>query len=116
MPLYDFHCIKCDRWEERYADSGDAELPCECGGMQRKKLTFGGIKRQDAPWIKDINGVVNDLEFAQRGKQEYIETRGQARKRISKLYADPYPEPKHKKEEAANKRVALLRQRYWERF
>jgi hypothetical protein len=70
----------------------------------QKLLTTGLYKRPDATWVKDINGVINDLEFVQKGRQEYIETRGQARKAINHVYSDPHP------------RVQELRKRYLERY
>jgi hypothetical protein len=69
-----------------------------------KAMTTGMVKRPDASWVKDINGTINDLEEAQKGRQEYIETREQARKHINHVYRDPHP------------RVQELRKRYLERF
>jgi hypothetical protein len=69
-----------------------------------KRLTTGLTKRSDSPWIKGINGTINDLGEAQAGKQEFITTREQARKAINQAYSDPHPA------------VQELRKRYLERY
>ena len=104
MPLYDFECKSCGKWEEHFVNSDTLETDCECGGAAEKRHTFGGVKRNDAPWIRCVNGYMNDLEFVHQGKQEFIETRDQARAAINRMYSDPHP------------RVQELRKRYLERF
>jgi hypothetical protein len=46
-----------------------------------------------------VNGYLNDKDFAQRGKQEYISTREQARSYIEKEYSDPHPKVQELKKE-----------------
>jgi putative FmdB family regulatory protein len=120
MALYDYRCDDCEI-EQEVTHRMDEEPHIECttckGGM--RKIISGGAgcyKRSDAPWIKCVNGFMNDLEHVQQGRVEEITTREQARAQIKRLYADPYPRPRNSNEEAANKRVGLLRQRYTERF
>ena len=119
MPLYDYKCHKCDFVVEKFHMMDDSpKFYCpDCHDIPLVKLmSFGGLKRPDAPWIRDINGYINDLEFVNKGREERIETREQARKKIKELYATPYPRAKDDSEVAANKRVGELRQRYLERF
>lgn len=120
MPLYDYECFKCGFHVEKLHKI--AETPtffCPDCLIELDKVIVpghGGIRTSDPSWVQNINGIVNDLEFVQKGKQEKIETREQARRKIAEMYADPYKEPKTKSEEAANKRVGALRQRYTERY
>ena len=106
MALYDYVCKGCNNVVEKYHKMAEEQLyECEiCGYLLVKLLVTGAVKRPDAPWIKDINGAINDLGEAQSGKQEYITTREQARKHIKHAYRDPHP------------RVQALRKRYLERF
>jgi hypothetical protein len=69
-----------------------------------KAMTTGAVKRQDATWITQINGTINDLGEVHAGRQENITTREQARSAINKTYSDPHP------------RVQELRKRYLERY
>jgi putative FmdB family regulatory protein len=107
MPLYDYACDYCDREQEFYHKM-DEEIAFSCSHCNaypmRKLLTTGAVKRQDAAWITQINGTINDLNEAQTGKQEYITTREQARSAINKTYSDPHP------------KVQELRKRYLERY
>jgi hypothetical protein len=81
------------------------DIGCEvCYNPMRRMLTTGMVKRPDASWVADINGTINDLGEAQKGKQEYITTREQARKHIKHAYRDPHP------------KVQELKKRYLERF
>jgi hypothetical protein len=86
----------------------DEEITVSCSYCNaypmRKLLTTGAVKRQDATWIAQINGTINDLGEAQAGKQEYITTREQARDHIKQVYSDPHP------------RVQELKKRYLERY
>lgn len=106
MPLYDYECTNC-RIEEELS-TGIEEIPrCKvCQGDMRRLITLGhgGIKKSDAPWIRSVNGYLNDRESAQLGKQEYIETREQARAHIEREYSDPHPN------------VQALKKEYLERF
>lgn len=106
MPLYDYGCKSCDNVIEVFHKMAErVRMVCtNCREPMQKLMSDGFVKRPDANWIKDINGAINDLGEAQRGKQEYIETREQARKHINRVYSDPHP------------RVQALRQRYLERF
>lgn len=106
MALYDYACDDCERTQEVYHPMAyEGEILCEaCKQPARKLLTTGQVKRPDAAWIKDINGAVNDLGEARKGKQEYITTREQARKHIKQAYHDPHPS------------VQALKKRYLERF
>ena len=119
MPVYDYGCKNCDFVEEKYhkmTESPAYKCP-HCESVMTKHMSDGFVKRPDAPWIEECaNGVMNDLGEVQRGRQENITTREQARAHIRRDYADPYPRPKNKVEEAANKRLTLLRTRYLERY
>jgi len=118
MPLYDYACHSCKQIREvfhRISDDGPFDCP-SCKWPMEKLISPVFTKRPDAEWIRDMNGIVNDLERVHRGKEEYIETRDQMVRKIDEMYADPYPEPKYEHEIAANKRVATYRTRYKERF
>lgn len=120
MPLYDYACNHCHTNMEvfhKMAETWDASCTrCKVGRFE-KQLSDGFVKRPDAPWIDECaNGIMNDLERVHLGKEERITTREQARGQIKALYKEPYPRPKNGREEAANKRVGLLRQRYLERY
>lgn len=119
MPLYDYGCRKCGYEVEKFHKM--AEEPwfrcpkCKC--KMKKLMSDGFVKRADSPWIDECaNGAMNDLQRVQEGREERITTREQARAKIRHDYRDPYPRPKNKSEEAANKRVGLLRTRYLERY
>jgi putative FmdB family regulatory protein len=108
MPLYDYGCHKCGYIVEKFhkmAESPEFYCP-DCHDIPLEKLmSTGFFKRPDATWIKDVNGFgLNDLEYVHQGRQEYIETREQARKAINRVYSDPHPN------------VQKLRKRYLERF
>ncbi len=119
MPLYDYGCKECDnvvevfhKMNERYAC-----VCVDCKTPMTKLLTTGAPRLPDPTWIDECaNGIMNDLEQVQRGKQPRITTREQARAKISRDYREPYPRPRNDKEVAANKRVGTLRQRYLERY
>lgn len=106
MPLYDYECTNCKIEVE--LTTGMDEIPrCEiCHGEMRRLITLGsgGVKRSDAPWIRSVNGFLNDLEFVHQGRAEHIETREQARAHIKRQYSDPHP------------RVQELKKEYLERF
>lgn len=106
MALYDYACDNCKRTQEVYHRMDEEpDIVCElCKESMQKLLTTGMVKRQDATWITQINGTINDLGEAQAGKQEYITTREQARSAINKTYSDPHP------------KVQELRKRYLERY
>jgi hypothetical protein len=89
----------------------------DCLTPLEKNMSDGFVKRSDARWIEECaNGAMNDLTEVQRGRQEMIATREQARAKIRHEYRDPYPRPSTDSEVAANKRVGLLRTRYLERY
>jgi putative FmdB family regulatory protein len=106
MPLYDYECTNCKTEIELHTRI--EEIPrCEvCMEQMRRLISMGhgAYKRSDAPWIRSVNGYLNDKEFAQRGKQEYISTREQARAQIEREYSDPHP------------RVQELKREYLDRF
>lgn len=106
MPLYDYHCEKCNFTREYFHKMAEEpEFNCpDCLIPLVKSLTTGYYKRPDATWIRDVNGYVNDMDEVRAGRQEYVETREQARKRINEMYSDPHP------------RVQALRKRYLERY
>jgi putative FmdB family regulatory protein len=106
MPLYDYGCPECGNEVEVFHKISESvrQMCVNCRVPMQKLLTTGMVKRPDASWVKDINGTINDLEEAQKGRQEYIETREQARKHINHAYRDPHP------------KVQELRKRYLERF
>jgi putative FmdB family regulatory protein len=106
MPLYDYGCPECGNEIEVFhkMDERVRQVCIDCNVPMQKLLSTGFIKRPDAGWVKDINGTINDLGEAKAGRQEYIETREQARKHINKVYSDPHP------------RVQELRKRYLERY
>ena len=119
MPLYDYACRNCDNVIELFHSMSIDRLDIycvACKGEMVKLLNTGAPKRPDAPWVKCINGFVNDLEMVNSGRMKKVETREDARSYINHLYKDPYKEPKNKHEADANKRVGALRQRYLERF
>lgn len=107
MPLYDYGCPKCGAEQEVFHKIDEqVRMVCmDCNVPLQKLLTTGLYKRPDASWIKDVNGFgLNDLEYVRKGKQEFIETREQARAAIDRVYSDPHP------------RVQELRKRYRERY
>lgn len=106
MPLYDYQCVYCQVTIEVFhkMDERVRMICIECKNPFQKLLNTGLYKRPDAEWVKDINGTINDLGEAQAGRQEYIETREQARAHIERVYADKHPA------------VQKLRQRYLERY
>ena len=107
MPLYDYGCPECGAEIEVFhkMDEIVRQVCIECRVPMQKLITTGMVKRPDASWIRDVNGFgLNDLEFVHKGRQEYIETREQARAAIDRVYGDPHPA------------VQKLRQRYRERF
>lgn len=118
MPLYEYVCHKCEVIEEVYHRIDDeTKWTCEgCGGDLDRLISAVFSKKSDPDFVSDINGIVNDLEMVNSGKEERIETREQAVRKIQELYADPYRTPKDDHEVAANKRVGELRTRYTERF
>jgi putative FmdB family regulatory protein len=106
MPLYDYECTNCMVQVELSTGMDEKPRCDKCHTQMRRLITLGhgGVKRSDASWIRSVNGYLNDLEFAQKGKQEYISTREQARAHIEREYADPHP------------RVQERRKEYLERF
>jgi putative FmdB family regulatory protein len=118
MPLYEYACHKCKQIVDVYHKMADeGPFNCESCGLPMDKLISAVFtKRPDANWVGDINGFVNDLEMVNQGRMKKVETREDARAYIEHLYKDPYSEPEHKHQEAANRRVGALRQRYLERF
>jgi putative FmdB family regulatory protein len=106
MPLYDYDCTLCEETIEVFHKM--AEEPkyfcARCKNQMTKAMTTGAVKRQDATWITQINGTINDLGEVHAGRQENITTREQARSAINKTYSDPHP------------RVQELRKRYLERY
>ena len=88
MPLYDYECTNCKIEVE--LSTGMNEVPrCKiCMEPMRRLITLGagGIKRSDAPWIRSVNGYLNEPEY-----QGHIETREQARAHIEREYSDPDP-------------------------
>ena len=101
MPLYDYVCHHCEIIKEVFHKiSEEVLIDCpDCGAAMEKAITLGhgGIRVSDPSWVQNINGVVNDLEFVNRGKQERITTREQARRKIAEMYADTMPETQHSK-------------------
>jgi putative FmdB family regulatory protein len=119
MPLYDYGCKECDNVIEVFhkMDEKYRSMCVECKSPMQKLLSDGFVKRPDSPWIDECaNGAMNDLTEVRRGRQERITTREQARAKIRRDYADPYPRARNDREVAANKRVGLLRTRYLERY
>ena len=119
MPVYDYGCRECDNVVEVYHLMAEVcrAMCILCKTPMQKNMSDGFVKRPDSPWIEEFaNGAMNDLTRVREGKEENITTREQARAKIKHEYRDPYPRPKHKHEEAANKRVGLLRTRYLERY
>jgi len=107
MPVYDYACHKCDWVVEKFHKMAEEpKFYCpDCHDIPLiKLLNTGAVKRNDATWIKNINGIANDLEQAQSGKVPYIETREEARAKIKEMYSDPHPA------------VRQLRQEYLERY
>jgi putative FmdB family regulatory protein len=106
MALYDYVCDNCESTQEVYHPMAyEGEILCEtCKLPVRKLMTTGAVKRQDATWITQINGTINDLGEVHAGRQENITTREQARSAINKTYSDPHP------------KVQELRKRYLERY
>ena len=109
MPLYDYGCTKCDNIQELSHRMNEiVSLFCTlCRSPMKKLLTFGSgenIKRPDAPWLRSLNGFLNDGEFVTKGKQKEITTREQARAAINRIYSDTNP------------KVQALRKRYLERI
>ena len=119
MPLYDYGCKECDnvvevfhKMNERYAC-----VCVDCKTPMTKLLTTGAPKLPDPRWIDDCaNGAMNDLSEVQKGRQERITTREQARAKIKHDYRDPYPRASTDDQKAANSRVRTLRTRYLERY
>jgi putative FmdB family regulatory protein len=118
MPLYDYACHNCKQIVEVFHRMDDYCVPkcLECNNDMEKLISAVFTKRPDATWVQDLNGFVNDLEMVNQGRMKKVETREDAKDYINHLYKDPHPEPKHKHEEAANKRVGELRKRYLDRF
>lgn len=119
MALYDYACKDCDNVMEVVHPMAE-QIRCMCIFCRvpmNKLLNTGAPKLPDAPWIDECaNGAMNDLAEVQRGTQERITTRKQARAKIRHDYRDPYRRPKNDDQVAANKRVGALRQRYLERY
>ena len=106
MPLYDYECTNC-KIEIELQTGMDEEPRCEiCQGKLRRLISIGhgAYKRSDAPWIRSVNGYLNDLEFVHKGRAKHIETREQARAHIEQQYSDPDP------------KVQELKKEYLERF
>ncbi len=106
MPLYDYECTNCKTEVELHTRI--EEIPrCEvCMEQMRRLISIGhgAYKRSDAPWIRSVNGYLNDKEFVEKGRVPYIETREQARAQIEREYSDPHP------------RVQALKKEYLDRF
>lgn len=93
LPRYDYLCKSCAHQFEGVAKIDErndigcpkCESPCEI------QLTGFFHKRSDAPYFKDFNGFINDMDQVKEGKQEYIETRDQYRAAVEREYSDPHP-------------------------
>jgi len=118
MPLYEYACHTCEKIVDVFHKmDDDSAFTCdECGGVMERLISAVFTKRPDADWIRGMNGIVNDLEMVNQGKEERIETREQMVRRVEEMYAEPYPEAEFEWQKAANKRVGELRTRYKERF
>lgn len=118
MPLYEYACHDCEAIAEVFHKMDDlSEWPCHlCGKSMEKLISAVALKRPDAPWLRDMNGIVNDLERVNEGKEERIETREQMVRKIEEMYAEPHPEPVYEWQKQENKRMANYRTRYKERF
>jgi len=60
-------------------------------------------RRNDAEWVRDLNGIVNDHEMAMTGRMRKVETRDDYVDYVNHLYSDPHP------------RVQKLREEYLDR-
>lgn len=118
MPLYDYACHACKQIREvfhKINEEGPFDCP-NCKWPMEKLISAVALKRPDAPWLRDMNGIVNDLERVNEGKEERIETREQMVRKIEEMYAEPHPEPVYEWQKQENKRMANYRTRYKERF
>jgi len=104
--------------EEFFHKMNDYCIPkCpKCNKDMERLVSAPFVKRQDAAFIRDMNGIVNDLELVNRGREERIETREQMVRKIDEMYAEPHPEPVYEWQKTENKRMANYRTRYKERF
>ena len=93
MPLYDVECTHCGVEEEAFARISDrANIRCTlCGSQTRILMTTGAIKREEAAWYKDVNGILNDQELSSSGKMRKIETRQDYRDYVNHIYRDKHP-------------------------
>lgn len=101
MPLYDYECTNC-MVEVEMQTRIDEQPRCKvCMEPMRRLISMGhgAYKRSDAPWIRTVNGYLNDKEFVENGRIEYIETREQARAHIERQYSDPDPKVQELKKE-----------------
>ena len=80
MALYDFECDKCGIIQERTfkIDECPSNLPCSCGGEQRKVIVagHGGIFRDEPTWLDNsVREVLQDSDAIRAKKEKPIETR-----------------------------------------
>lgn len=106
MPTYDYECTNCKTEIELITRINDEPRCQVCYTQLRRLITLGhgGIKKSDAPWIRGVNGYLNDKELVEKGIVPRIETREQARAQIEREYSDPHP------------RVRELKKEYLDRF
>lgn len=105
MPLYDFRCNTCGLIFESFAaiDSRNS-LKCKrCGAACTCLMSPVYCRRNDAGWVRDLNGIVNDHEMAMTGQMRKVETRDDYVDYVNHLYSDPHP------------RVQKLREEYLDR-
>lgn len=93
MPLYDVKCTHCGIEEEAVSSIAEREnITCTlCGSETKILMTTGAIKREEASWYKDLDGVLNDKEYSAKGKMRKIETRSDYRDYVNHLYRDKHP-------------------------
>ena len=99
MPTYDLECEACGDIYEGVCsidERNDQRCP-ECLGPLKCLMSPTFVRKSDATWIKELNGVLNDEERAMSGKEPKIETREDYARAIEKMYSDPSWEVQQKK-------------------